>query len=74
MVMKPAKKFIDNQGRLRVKGNKDVEIAVDAMELAPHVDRIVLFSGDGDFRPLVEGLQSQGVRVPSFRRSARSRR
>ena len=41
----------------------DVEIAVDAMELAPHVDHVVLFSGDGDFRPLVEGLQRQGVRV-----------
>ena len=41
----------------------DVEIAVDAMELAPHVDHVVLFSGDGDFRPLVESLQRQGVRV-----------
>jgi uncharacterized LabA/DUF88 family protein len=33
------------------------------MELAPHVDHIVLFSGDGDFRPLVEALQRKGVRV-----------
>ena len=63
MVTKPAKEFIDGQGRRRVKGNMDVEIAVDAMELAPHVDHVVLFSGDGDFRPLVEGLQRQGVRV-----------
>ncbi len=63
MVTKPAKEFIDSQGRRRVKGNMDVEIAVDAMELAPHVDHVVLFSGDGDFRPLVEGLQRQGVRV-----------
>ena len=63
MVTKPAKEFTDGQGRRRVKGNMDVEIAVDAMELAPHVDHVVLFSGDGDFRPLVEGLQRQGVRV-----------
>lgn len=41
----------------------DIELAVNAMEIAPHVDHIVLFSGDGDFRPLVELLQRQGVRV-----------
>ena len=45
------------------KGNMDIELTVNAMELAPHVDHIVLFSGDGDFRPLVESLQRQGVRV-----------
>jgi uncharacterized LabA/DUF88 family protein len=33
------------------------------MELAARVDHVVLFSGDGDFRPLVESLQRQGVRV-----------
>ena len=63
MVTKPAKEFTDSHGRRRVKGNMDIELAVDAMELAPHVDHVVLFSGDGDFRPLVEGLQRQGVRV-----------
>ena len=63
MVTKPAKEFTDSQGRRRVKGNMDIELAVDAMELAPHVDHVVLFSGDGDFRPLVESLQRQGVRV-----------
>jgi uncharacterized LabA/DUF88 family protein len=41
----------------------DIELAVDAMELAEHVDQIVLFSGDGDFRPLVEAVQRRGVRV-----------
>jgi uncharacterized LabA/DUF88 family protein len=50
-------------GRRKIKGNMDIELAVDAMELAPHVDHIVIFSGDGDFRPLVESLQRQGVRV-----------
>ena len=49
--------------RRKVKGNMDIEVAVDAMELAPHLDHIVIFSGDGDFRPLVESLQRQGVRV-----------
>ena len=63
MVTKPAREFTDSQGRRRVKGNMDIELTVDAMELAPHVDHIVLFSGDGDFRPLVESLQRQGVRV-----------
>ena len=63
MVTKPAKEFTDSHGRRKVKGNMDIELAVDAMELAPHVDHIVLFSGDGDFRPLAESLQRQGVRV-----------
>ena len=63
MVTKPAKEFTDSMGRRKVKGNMDIELAVDAMEAAAHVDHIVLFSGDGDFRPLVEGLQRKGVRV-----------
>jgi len=63
MVTKPAKEYTDSQGRLKVKGNMDIELAVDAMELAPHMDHAVLFSGDGDFRPLIEALQRRGVRV-----------
>ena len=63
MVTKPAKEYVDSQGRRKVKGNMDIELTVDAMELAPRVDHIVLFSGDGDFKPLVESLQRQGVRV-----------
>ncbi|MCZ4258358.1 NYN domain-containing protein [Sulfitobacter sp. PR48] len=63
MVTKPAKEYTDSMGRRKVKGNMDIELAVDAMELAPRVDHIVIFSGDGDFRPLVESLQRQGVRV-----------
>jgi uncharacterized LabA/DUF88 family protein len=46
-----------------VKGNMDIELAVDAMELAPHIDHMVLFSGDGDFRSLDESVQRRGVRV-----------
>ncbi len=60
---KPAKEFIDSSGRRKIKGNMDIELAVDAMEMANHVDHMVLFSGDGDFRPLVAALQRKGVRV-----------
>jgi uncharacterized LabA/DUF88 family protein len=63
VVTKPVKEFTDSTGRRKVKGNMDIELAVDAMELASHVDHIVLFSGDGDFRPLVEAIQRKGVRV-----------
>ncbi|MFT4715716.1 MAG: uncharacterized LabA/DUF88 family protein [Paracoccaceae bacterium] len=63
MVTKPAKEFTDSMGRRKIKGNMDIELAVDAMELAPHIDHIVIFSGDGDYRPLVASLQRQGVRV-----------
>jgi uncharacterized LabA/DUF88 family protein len=63
MVTKPAKEFTDSMGRRRIKGNMDIELAVNAMEMAPHIDHMVLFSGDGDFKPLVESIQRQGVRV-----------
>ena len=63
MVTKTAKEYTDSMGRRKVKGNMDIELAVNAMELAPHVDHIVIFSGDGDFRPLIESIQRQGVRV-----------
>ena len=63
VVTKPAKEFVDSSGRRKVKGNMDIELAVHAMEMAPHLDHIVLFSGDGDFRSLVEALQRKGVRV-----------
>ncbi|MCJ9731991.1 NYN domain-containing protein [Bradyrhizobium sp. PRIMUS42] len=64
VVTKLTKEFIDAAtGRRKVKGRMDVDLAVSAMELAEHVDQIVLFSGDGDFRSLVESLQRRGVRV-----------
>src|SRR6188768_2752601 len=63
VVTKATKEFTDAGGRRKVKGNMDIELAVDALELAEHVDQIVLFSGDGDFRSLVEALQRKGVRV-----------
>lgn len=63
MVTKPTKEFTDSSGRRKIKGNMDIELAVDAMELSVHLDHIVLFSGDGDFRTLVEALQHKGRRV-----------
>jgi uncharacterized LabA/DUF88 family protein len=63
MVTKPTKEFVDAMGRRKIKGNMDIELAVDAMELSDHLDHIVLFSGDGDFRSLVEALQHKGKRV-----------
>ena len=63
VVTKPAKEFIDASGHRKVKGNMDIELAVDAMQLAEYVDQIMLFSGDGDFRSLVEAVQRRGVRV-----------
>jgi len=63
MVTKPTKEFFDSSGRRKVKGNMDIELAVDAMEIADHIDHAVLFSGDGDFRCLVEALQRRGKRV-----------
>jgi uncharacterized LabA/DUF88 family protein len=63
VVTKPAKEFDDGGGRRKIKRNMSIELAVDAMELAEHVDQMVLFSGDGDFRSLVEALQRRGVRV-----------
>ncbi len=63
MVTKPTKEFTDASGRRKIKGNMDIELAIDVMEMAPHLEHIVLFSGDGDFRRLVEAVQRKGVRV-----------
>jgi uncharacterized LabA/DUF88 family protein len=63
MVTKPAKEFTDAQGRRKVKGNMDMELAIDMLEMTEHLDHVILFSGDGDFRSLVEAVQRKGVRV-----------
>ena len=63
VVTKATKEFVDQTGRRKVKGNMDIELAVNAMEIAGHIDHMVLFSGDGDFRSLVEAVQRRGVRV-----------
>ena len=63
MVTKQAREFTDASGRRKVKGNIDVELAIDVLEMAGHTDHIMLFTGDGDFKRLVEAVQRKGVRV-----------
>jgi len=63
VVTKPAKEFTDATGRRKIKGNMDIELTVDALEMAPFFDHMVLFSGDGDFTALVAALQRKGKRV-----------
>ena len=63
VVTKATKEFIDASGRRKVKASMDIELVVDAMELTAHIDQMVLFSGDGNFRSLVAAVQRRGVRV-----------
>lgn len=63
LITKPTKEFTDSKGEKKIKGNMDMELAIDMMGMADHVDHMVLFSGDGDFRRLVEAVQRRGVRV-----------
>jgi uncharacterized LabA/DUF88 family protein len=63
MVTKPTKEFTDAMGRRRIKANMDIELAIDMLEMANYIDHAILFSGDGDFRRLVEAVQKKGVRV-----------
>ena len=63
MVTKPTKEFTDDAGRRKIKGNMDIELAIDLMEMAEHLDHAIIFSGDGDFRRLVDAVQRKGLRV-----------
>ena len=63
VVTKSAREFTDAMGRKRIRGDMDIEIAVDMMESAAKADHLVLFSGDGDFRRVIESVQQRGVRV-----------
>jgi uncharacterized LabA/DUF88 family protein len=63
VVTKPTKEFVDATGRRKIKGNMHIELAVHAMEMSEAIDHFVLFSGDGDFRSLVEALQRKGKKV-----------
>ncbi len=63
VITKPAKEYTDANGRKRVRGGMEIEIAVDMIQMAEHADHLVLFSGDGNFRRLVEAIQAKGVRV-----------
>jgi len=63
MVTKPAKEFTDQSGRRRIKSNMDIELTIDMLEMTNRLDHVVLFSGDGDFKRLVDAVQRKGVRV-----------
>jgi len=63
VITKAAKEFTRANGRRKVKGNMDIELTIDAMELSDTVDHFVIFSGNGDFRSLVEALQRKGRKV-----------
>ncbi|MEM9739647.1 MAG: NYN domain-containing protein [Pseudomonadota bacterium] len=63
VIKKPAKEYTDREGRRRVRGNMNVEIAVDMLAVADRIDHAVLFSGEGDFRVLIAALKQRGVRV-----------
>ena len=62
-ITKPAKSQVDRDGRRRTKGNMDAEMIVDMLQLSPHIDHLILVTGDGDFRAPVEAIQKQGTRV-----------
>lgn len=63
MVTKTAR---EESGSRRRRSSIDVDLAVDAMDLADHIDHVLLFVGDSDYRKLIEVLRSKGVRVSVF--------
>ena len=63
LITKPAKDYTDSTGRRRIRNSIDVELAVDVMEVAGKVDHIVLMTGDGGYRRLIEAVQRLGTRV-----------
>jgi len=63
LITKPAKDYTDSTGRRRIRNSIDVELAVDVMEMAGRVDHIVLMTGDGGYRRLIEAVQRTGTRV-----------
>lgn len=63
VVTKPTKTFTDATGQRKIKGNLDVEMTCDMLEIADRVDHIVMFTGDGDFVRAVRGVQRKGVKV-----------
>lgn len=59
VVTKPHKRYADGS----LKANFDVELAIDVLTMSDRLDIVTLVSGDGDFRRLVELVESKGVRV-----------
>ncbi len=64
VVTKEIKSFNENDGGARsVRGSLDMELAIGVLELVPHLDTVVLCTGDGDFRGLVDAVARRGVHV-----------
>lgn len=63
MVTKATREFTDSQGRKRFKGSTDIELVTDLLMLAPRLDHVVVFSGNGDFRRAIEAVQQLGLRA-----------
>lgn len=63
VIVKPVKRYTDEEGNVTTKANADLDLAVDAMLLAESLDMVLLVSGDGDFLELVSALQRRGCRV-----------
>ena len=59
IITKPLKRFADGS----MKANFDIELAIDILTMSDRLDVVVLMSGDGDFRRVVELVASRGVRV-----------
>jgi uncharacterized LabA/DUF88 family protein len=60
---KPLKERVSSNGHARMSGSIAIELTIDALQTAPHVDTIVLVTGDCRYRPLVSEIQMRGVRV-----------
>jgi len=63
VVTKPIRTFVNERGEQVKKANLDVDIAIDMFDLADKVDRVILFSGDGDFTKLIERIGMKGVKT-----------
>jgi len=64
VVTKEVKSFSDSEGNGRsIRSSLDMEMAIDVLELAPTLDTVILCTGDGDFRPLVDAVARRGKHV-----------
>lgn len=66
VIQKPTKEWTNEEGGRKIKGNMDIELALAAIDIHSYVTDIALFTGDGDFRSLVEWLQRKAIRVTAY--------
>jgi uncharacterized LabA/DUF88 family protein len=55
--------YDDTSGRYSQKANLDIEIVVDMFNTVDQYDRVILFSGDGDFERAIELLRSKNTHI-----------